>query len=841
MTPLNISIGQSARNATPVMRQVTWEQFADSFTNALRLGELTMAEYLSAGKKGKAADKDGRWFVLGTFDGQRRAENWKSACAIVLDHDAGTLTEEQIRTSLAGHAAVASTTHSHTPDKPKWRIILPLAEPIADREQYGCTVQAAERLFPGGTKFDARSRLPEQLWFAPSCPKDMQGEHKAFRMDGGAFPPAAKPVHVDKEPEQSTEQTAESRCARVRYLLGYITLEAAMAQFGISSREAWVKIGQAAKHYEPTAKDAFVEWSEKQPGFIDEADCLQQWASFDKSKTEKPATIRTLAYLARLAGATDDADDRAELEWVEDQIHVIRPKVEQLIQADDEPGKVLQRGGELVTVAYTEQAGVVQEEGKAPLLVPLAVPYTFSTIRERVSASVQIYKTLMNEKQKGQRRGLACPELLARLLIEAQPKSAPVLNAILDTPLVRADGALLGHEGYDPVTRTYGAFRGRDFLPVPERPTRAQAAAAYKTLTEEGFADALFARPEDAAVMVAAVLTMIQRPLLLEAPAFYTSAPAGGTGKTECNRIAGYIGTGQRLGVTDWPGGQDSEYQANTLLHDLARQGARVVLFDNVGDGVRIKSAALEAAITGGTLSRRTVGHAEVVGHLFAGTILMNGNNLQFDTEGVRRRFLHCALLSNLERPAERPFSRKDLSGWLQANRMRMVQAALTMLRAARAARVEPSCSLGFPDWARYVVAALEYAGAPSIERKLVRDSVANEADNALRALLCSWHAAFGKYPRRLAEALTWTGEKPMETDERVGPLREAVAAFMEERFERVTPVNLSRKLRGVRDRLAGGFRLTSEPDRNGVERWKVQAVELAAVRTGTRGLEDLL
>ena len=33
--------------------------------------------------------------------------------------------------------------------------------------------------------------------------------------------------------------------------------------------------------------------------------------------------------------------------------------------------------------------------------------------------------------------------------------------------------------------------------------------------------------------MVAAVLTMIQRPLLSEAMAFYTSAPAGGTGKTE--------------------------------------------------------------------------------------------------------------------------------------------------------------------------------------------------------------------------------------------------------------------------------------------------------------------
>lgn len=531
--------------------------------------------------------------------------------------------------------------------------------------------------------------------------------------------------------------------------------------------------------------------------------------------------------------------ERAAVQWIEDQVHVIRPKVAQLIQADDEPGKVMQRGGELVTVAYAEQTGVVRDEGNAPLLVPLAVPYTFSTIRERVTASVQIFKVLANEKQKGQRRELACPELLARLLLESQPKSAPVLGAILDTPLVRIDGALLGHEGFDPVTRTYGAFRGRDFLPVPERPTRAQTAAAYKALVEEGFADVLFASPEDAAVMVAAVLTMIQRPLLSEAMAFYTSAPAGGTGKTECNRIAGYIGTGQRLGVTDWPGGQDSEYQANTLLHDLARQGARVVLFDNVADGATIKSAALEAAITGGTIARRTVGHSEVIAHPFTGTVLMNGNNLQFDTEGVRRRFLHCALNSDLEHPAERAFRRADLQSWLQANRMRMVQAALTMLRAARVARVEPTYTLGFPEWARYVVAALEYAGAPSIERKLVRDSVPNEADNALRGVLCAWHAAFGKYPRRLAEVLAWTGEDPTRTDERVAALHEAIAAFAEERFERVTPIALSRKLRSVRGRLAGGFRLAGEADRNGVERWKVQAVE--QLRAVPAGMESLL
>ena len=35
------------------------------------------------------------------------------------------------------------------------------------------------------------------------------------------------------------------------------------------------------------------------------------------------------------------------------------------------------------------------------------------------------------------------PDLLARLLLETQPKSAPVLGAILDTPLVKPDGSIL--------------------------------------------------------------------------------------------------------------------------------------------------------------------------------------------------------------------------------------------------------------------------------------------------------------------------------------------------------------------------------------------------------------
>jgi hypothetical protein len=223
----------------------------------------------------------------------------------VLDYDGKTngaslLTEEGIRTALSGQAAAVSTTYSHTPERPSWRIVVPLASPITDREAYAAAARDLEARFPG-VKFDPRSRLPEQLWYRPACPADMVQHRRAFVLEGAAFEPGAQ------QPEQSAEQSqqpaaqpgADQRRAEIARLLSKINLADAVAKLsGKGNRDCWVAIGQAAKDYEPSAEGEFVAWSATQPGFKSEADCREQWASFGRSKAERRVTIATLRWLA---------------------------------------------------------------------------------------------------------------------------------------------------------------------------------------------------------------------------------------------------------------------------------------------------------------------------------------------------------------------------------------------------------------------------------------------------------------------------------------------------------------------------------------------------------------
>jgi len=524
---------------------------------------------------------------------------------------------------------------------------------------------------------------------------------------------------------------------------------------------------------------------------------------------------------------------RAVIMWDAALEHEIRPEVERVLYADDGPGQVLTRGRELVYVGYVEQAHVLRNENTKPVLLPLAVPFTHAALRERIMQSIA-FQTRSSRQSRSARqapvvtvRSIGCPDSLAKLLLEVLP-SAPPLAAIVDTPVLRLDGTILQREGYDPTTRMFGAFKGREFLPVPEVITPEMAREAYRVLVEKLFEDVAFKTPEDAAVKVAALLTLIQNPMLDEAPAFYTSAADGGTGKTTSDEIAAFIATGSRLPATSWPG--DDEYQASTMLHDLARQGARCVFFDNLPDGAEVRGATLERIITARAIQRRTVGKADTVAHDFDAVILVNGNALQFPTEGIARRFLHCALDARVANPAERQFQRKDLSIWLTKNRPQMLRAALTMIRGARLARREPSYTLGFPRWAQYVITALEFAGAPPIKGKLVRDDVPNTAGEALKRFLNLWLAVLGKYPLSARELIHRTGEggNDPERAKLHTELSELLSDLTGKPWHAVAPMHVGLALHKIRNRTLDGLRLTSAPDRNGVDQWVVAPLALS-------------
>ena len=108
----------------------------------------------------------------------------------------------------------------------------------------------------------------------------------------------------------------------------------------------------------------------------------------------------------------------------------------------------------------------------------------------------------------------------------------PTVRGIVNSPTMRPDGSLLTTPGYDVATELWYKPAGDlELPPTPERPTKTEAEAALKLLTNllAGFP---FETDVDRSVALAASLTLVLRGAFEIAPLFLFLAPELGTGKT---------------------------------------------------------------------------------------------------------------------------------------------------------------------------------------------------------------------------------------------------------------------------------------------------------------------
>lgn len=83
--------------------------------------------------------KDGPWLCFADFNGaQRSYANLVASHAVPLDLDLGQYawTADDIRARLAGLSFIAWTSYSHTPERPRWRIVVPAAGPMTREQHY---------------------------------------------------------------------------------------------------------------------------------------------------------------------------------------------------------------------------------------------------------------------------------------------------------------------------------------------------------------------------------------------------------------------------------------------------------------------------------------------------------------------------------------------------------------------------------------------------------------------------------------------------------------------------------------------------------------------------------
>ena len=174
-----IAVGRSRKDTRWHNTEYTWETFLEKLREPYRSHETTR-EYRAMSKAEKAQAKDIGGFVGGALNGGRRkAENVRDRCLVTLDLD-DAAPDAWENAALWGWTCACYSTHSHTPEKPRLRVIFPLDRTVTVEEYEAIARKVAEYI--GFEQLDLTSFEPSRLMYWPSCPSD--GEY-VFREQEG--------------------------------------------------------------------------------------------------------------------------------------------------------------------------------------------------------------------------------------------------------------------------------------------------------------------------------------------------------------------------------------------------------------------------------------------------------------------------------------------------------------------------------------------------------------------------------------------------------------------------------------------------------------------------------
>jgi hypothetical protein len=425
--------------------------------------------------------------------------------------------------------------------------------------------------------------------------------------------------------------------------------------------------------------------------------------------------------------------------------------------------------------------------------------------------------------QKETSRGVECidcpPAIAKAVLARLGDWNAPTLRAVLRTPTLREDGSVLQEPGYDESSGLYLDVDAGYFAPVAEDPTRRDALEALAVL-KDVFSEFPFECPEDLSVILAAVVTVMVRPLLRTAPLICVTAPRMAAGKTLLVRAVSLIATGRAPEVMP-PNTTEEEERKRVLAVLLS--GHAVASIDNVESA--FGSATLCGMLTEAVFSDRILGASRVVSVPTTSTTwFATGNNLTVSGD-LTTRVLVCRIDPKTDHPEQRTFHR-DLDSYVASHRAELVHAALVILRAyhcAGRAQADLPRFGRFEGWSDLVRQSLVWLGEadPCLTRR--RAEALDPVSETLRELLVAWHDRFGNTTRTAGEVVTSANGSPG------GALASALEEVCGDHFGKLSSRRLGRFLGRYEDRIEAGLVIKRNGARAGVAHWRVESTEEAS------------
>lgn len=178
---MRISIGASRKDTHWKVTDLSWEELCERLSSPTRTQE-SVREYASMSAADKSSRKDVGGFVGGVVkdNGRRLTANIVSRSVVTLDADYASAYAWDNIEVMFDNAACCYSTHSHRPEKPRLRYVVPLDREVTPEEYEPIARQIASDF--GIEQFDVTTYETARLFYWPSVPRD--GEFFFRRQDG---------------------------------------------------------------------------------------------------------------------------------------------------------------------------------------------------------------------------------------------------------------------------------------------------------------------------------------------------------------------------------------------------------------------------------------------------------------------------------------------------------------------------------------------------------------------------------------------------------------------------------------------------------------------------------
>ncbi len=290
--------------------------------------------------------------------------------------------------------------------------------------------------------------------------------------------------------------------------------------------------------------------------------------------------------------------------------------------------------------------------------------------------TMTIEKFIRYTREKPHPRAVRLPTPFVHAFHSYAGSALPRVAGVVTSPLVNEHG-LLATNGLD--RKLEMVFRIpqeiRELVPNVTEVSDIQAQYAYRFLADEWLCDVQTSE-EGKAIIIVSALTLIERVLLPERPAFFVTAGQRGGGKTTSINMISTAVFGRRASAASW---SDNVEERRKSILSYLRDGPAMIAWDNLTRGANISCPVLERALTSPTITDRLLGVSEQITASSTTVHFLTGNNILPSGDMSSRSFVIRIEVDRPD-PENRVFKHSNPIEWTQEHRAEILRALYTIL-----------------------------------------------------------------------------------------------------------------------------------------------------------------